>query len=388
MNLGERVERVVGGRVLTPGGWTDGDVLLEDATIAAVGEGRESDAAVNATGTLVVPGFVDLQINGGFGRDLASEPESVWALGERLPATGVTAFLPTLVTGPPETVPRALDVLEAGPPDGYLGATPLGWHLEGPMLSPARRGVHDPRWLRPPSAAVIEGWTRDAGVRMVTLAPELDGAGPVLRELVSRGVVVSIGHSDATFEEAAAAFDAGAAAGTHLFNAMSGLHHRAPGVVGAILTRAGVAAGLIVDGVHVHPAAVATAWRMKGPSGVALVTDAVATMGAGAGTAGRLGASAIEFDGAEVRDQSGTLAGSTLTLDAAVRNLIAFTGATADEAIAAATSTPAEVLAEQRRGRIEPGAIADLVLLDAELEVVATIVGGRLAFDRRAEDPT
>jgi N-acetylglucosamine-6-phosphate deacetylase len=157
-------------------------------------------------------------------------------------------------------------------------------------------------------------------------------------------------------------------------------------VAGALLARADVVAGIIVDGAHVRPGAVAVAWRAKGPRGTALVTDAVAPMGMDDGTEHRLGASVVVSDGVEVRDAAGGLAGSVLTLDAAVRNLVAFAGAPPEEAIAAATETPAAMIGESRRGVIEPGAVADLTLLDADLRVVATVVGGRVVFDRRAEE--
>jgi N-acetylglucosamine-6-phosphate deacetylase len=377
--------RVAGGRVLTSEGWVDADVTLDAGTISGIerpARGRDG-GAVDARGLLVVPGFVDLQINGGFGLDLTSSPGSLWALGERLPAEGVTSFLPAIVSSPLEAVRCALDVLAAGPPEGYAGATPLGWHVEGPMLSPSRRGVHDERHLRAPSLDVIDGWSRTAGVRIVTLAPELAGAGPVIRELRERGVVVAIGHSDATFEEAIEAFDAGVGAGTHLFNAMSGFDHRFPGVVGALLARTDVTAGLIADGVHVHPAAVAMAWRLKGPRGIALVTDAVSAKGVAPGTPQPLGGSTVVSDRTSVRDEEGRLAGSALTLDRALRNVVAFAGAEPEDAVAAASTTPAAVAGEDRRGSIAPGGAADLTLLDRDLEVVATIVAGRVAFDRR-----
>ncbi|MGZ8637299.1 MAG: N-acetylglucosamine-6-phosphate deacetylase [Actinomycetota bacterium] len=385
MNAGPEGVRVAGGRVLTPDGWLDADVLLEAGRITRVERPRRAGGdAIDAAGLLVVPGFVDLQVNGGFGLDLTSSPGSLWTLGARLPETGVTAFLPTIVSSPLESVLRALDVLAAGPPEGYAGATPLGWHVEGPMLSPSRRGTHDERHLRAPGLEVIDGWSRTAGARIVTLAPELAGAGPVIRELRERGVVVAIGHSDATFEEAIAAFDAGVGAGTHLFNAMSGFDHRAPGVAGALLARADVVAGLIADGVHVHPAAVATAWRVKGAHGIALVTDAVSAMGAETGIPHPLGGSTVMSDGTSVLDHEGRLAGSVLTLDRAVRNVVAFAGAEPEDAAMAASTTPATVVGEDRRGSIAPGEAADLTLLDLDLRVVATIVAGLVAFDRRA----
>jgi len=380
--------RVAGGRVLWVDGWIDAHVVVDSGAIARIErEARlaEGVTVFDATGLMVIPGFVDLQINGGFGCDFTSAPETIWSVGSSLPRTGVTAFLPTIVSSPPEIVHRALEVLAAGPPAGYSGAMPLGLHCEGPMLSPSRRGAHAARHLQTPSPEVIDGWRPEAGVRMVTLAPELAGADAVIRELRGRGIVVSIGHSDATFEEALEAFEAGVTAGTHLFNAMTGLHHRAPGVAGALLARPDLVAGLIVDGLHVHPGAVAAAWRAKGARGLALVSDAVGAMGAELGGSYRLGESELVTDGREVRDRDGTLAGSTLTLDAAVRNLVAFAGAAPDEAIAAASTTPSRLLGEAGRGSIELGARADLTLLDPSLEIMATIVGGRTAFDRRRE---
>jgi N-acetylglucosamine-6-phosphate deacetylase len=385
MGVSPRVHTISGGRVLTPAGWVRADLVLEGTRIARVGRGLGAGGReIAATGLLVVPGLIDLQVNGGYGYDFTSAPDAIWSVGALLPRNGVTAFLPTIVSSPPGDVRHALEVLAAGPPAGYRGAQPLGLHCEGPMLSPRRRGAHLARHLRPPSLEVIDGWSAEAGVRMVTLAPELDGARPVIRELRERRIVVSIGHSDATFEQAIEAFDAGVGAGTHLFNAMSGFHHRAPGVVGALMYRADVVAGLIADGPHVHPAAVAAAWRVKGPRGISLVTDAVAAVGVPPGVDISLAGSSLTSSGSEVRDANGVLAGSALTLDRAVRNLVVFAGAAPEEAILAATQTPAALLRERGLGVIEAGACADLVLLDPDLEAVATIVGGEVAFDRRS----
>ncbi|MGH2555763.1 MAG: N-acetylglucosamine-6-phosphate deacetylase, partial [Actinomycetota bacterium] len=279
--------QVAGGRVLTRHGWIHGDVVIERETIVSVGSppkpAGEEDAPpperLDAAGLMVVPGFIDLQINGGFGHDFTSRPEAIWGVGAALTRHGVTAFLPTLVSCPQSMVNRAMDALKAGPPEGFSGARPLGLHCEGPMLAQQRRGAHEPRYLVAPSLGVIEGWTPASGVRMVTTAPELPGADAVIRELVDRGIVVSAGHSDATFEEASKSFDVGVRGGTHLFNAMRPFHHREPGLAGALLARPDVIASLIVDGIHVHPGAIAAAWGAKGPDGLALVTDAIAVMG-------------------------------------------------------------------------------------------------------------
>ena len=383
--------RIAGGRVLVGRDWVDADVEVAAGTLSAVQRRSAERLAstselLDATGLLVAPGLIDLQINGAFGHDFTGNPESMWNVGAMLPRSGVTAFLPTIVSSPPDVAKRALEVLAAGPPERYVGATPLGLHFEGPMVAPSRRGAHDERYLQTPSADVIAGWSRDAGVRLVTLAPELPRAGEVIRELVANGVVVSAGHSDASFEQAVEAFAIGVTSGTHLFNAMSGFHHREPGLSGALLMETAPPSGLIVDGAHVYPGAVAAAWAARGADGLVLVTDAVAATGIQEGATGlTLGGQPLSTDGSVIRDEAGRLAGSALTLDLAVRNLVAFTGAEPSAALVAASATPARVIGEPNRGEIRVGAAADLVILDDALEVVATIVGGRIAFDRRGE---
>ena len=234
-------------------------------------------------GAVVVPGFVDLQINGGHGIDLAAEPERLGELAALLPRYGVTAFCPTIVSSPPGIVERALaawrDWTGGGEAPGH--AVPLGLHLEGPMLSPRRRGAHAERHLRLPSPDVIDGWSPAAGVALVTLAPELPGALDVVATLVERGVVVAAGHTDASSAEMEAAVAAGVTMVTHLYNAMRPFDHRDPGPVGAALAGAVPVAGLIADGVHVDPVAVAAAWRALGPGWLALVTDAASGLGRG-----------------------------------------------------------------------------------------------------------
>jgi N-acetylglucosamine-6-phosphate deacetylase len=370
---------VRGGRALLPGGWADADVVVEDGRLLGA-RGRRRPAAsaevLDAGGLLVAPGLVDLQVNGSSRLDLTATPDAVWRVGAGALRHGVTAFLPTLVSPRPGTVSRTLEVLAAGPPDGYVGASPLGVHCEGPVIAGPRRGVHPRARIRPASAEAIDGWSRRAGVRLATLAPELPGAGAVAGALARRGVVVSAGHSDATYEEAMAAFERGIVAGTHLFNAMSGLHHRGPGLAGAILMADGVTTGLIADGVHVHPAAVALAWRCKGgPRGIALVTDASPT----GGRAGTSGMGTLRRAGGVARDRRGTIGGGLIGLDEAVRNAVAFTGCDPADALRAASATPAALLGEPSIGAIVEGARADLVLLDRRLRVVATVIGGRVA---------
>ena len=290
-------------------------------------------------------GLVDLQINGGFGHDFTEDPESIWLVGEWLSRFGIDVFLPTIISSPPGTVEKALAVLAAGPPEQYQGARPFGLHLEGPMLAPSRRGTHPTEFLRMPSLEVIAGWTAAAGVSMVTMAPELPGARAVVEALLSEGVVVALGHSAATYEEATAAFSWGITHVTHLFNAMAPFDHREPGPIGALLGQERVTAGLIVDGIHVHPATVAAAWKWLRPNRLVLVSDAMAAAGLGDGSFS-IGTVPVTVEGGRVVNANGRLAGSSLTLDQAVRNLVAFTGCDEAEAIAAASTNPLSVLAE------------------------------------------
>lgn len=332
---------------------------------------------IDADGLLVAPGFIDLQINGGHGLDLATEPESMWELARLLPRHGVTAFLPTIVSSAPAVTDRALTALAARPA-GHRGAEPLGLHFEGPMLNPDRVGAHDPANLVPADVEVVADWTRARGVALVTLAPELPQATNVIGRLAANGVTVAVGHTAATAAEATAAFDAAASLVTHLFNAMTPMAHRAPGLVGAALADDRVTVGLIVDGVHVDPMVVKVAWRAKGPERVVLVTDAVSAMGLDPGQY-RLGSRAITTDVTSVRTDDGVLAGSVLAMDRAVMNTVEFVGCTLAEAVAAASTNPAALIGASDRGHLRPGAIADVLLLEPDATVAITICGGALA---------
>jgi N-acetylglucosamine-6-phosphate deacetylase len=368
---------VAGGLVVGAAGVEPADVLVEDGAIVAVGPSLpapDGAVVVPADGLFVAPGFVDLQINGAHGIDLTVEPERLWEVAALLPRYGVTGFLPTIVTSPPEVVERAMAALAARPA-GFAGAEPLGLHLEGPMLNPDRRGAHPGSLLRQPDPALVEGWSRQAGVALVTLAPELPGALPIIEQLVGSDVVVSAGHTAASVAELSAAVDTGVSYITHLFNAMAPFSHRAPGPIGVALADQRLTVGLIADGIHVHPTAVAVAWRALGPDRLNLVSDAVAALGLPAGSSRLAGRDAtVGEDGVRLAD--GTLAGGATALDGAVRNLIAFTGCSVSEALATVTSTPARVLGLARKGVVAPGFDADLVLLTRDLEVVATIVAG------------
>lgn len=373
---------LTGGEILTPSGWVTSDVTIDNGLIGAIDsadERRGQGPVIDISGLRLIPGLIDLQINGGFGHDFTNDPETIWEVGALLPKHGVTAFLPTIITAPPTTTNLALRVLSAGPPDGYLGAVPIGLHIEGPMLSPRRRGTHDPALLREPAEVQTDSWHPRNGVRMVTLAPELPGSLDLIAELADRGGVVSLGHSDANCMQAVEGFGRGATVATHLFNAMSPFHHRDPGMVGAVLELTDVTAELIVDGIHSHPGAVRLAWAMKKPDRLVLITDAMAAMGMGHGQFS-IGNIDVIVDDTGPRNSAGDLAGSNLTLDSAVRNLQEFTNCSQAEAIGAATANPARVLGDITRGRIETGARADLAVVRRNLDIAMTFVGGEMAY--------
>ena len=272
--------------------------------------------------------------------------------------------------------------MTTGRPAGFRGAEPLGLHLEGPFLNPAKKGAHNPAYLRPPDPTLVADWSPKTGVRLVTLAPELPGGLAVIRQLVGQGVVVSAGHSMATFAQAQAGFAAGTRYGTHLFNMMPPLAHREPGLAGALLATRGQVVGIIPDGIHIHPALISIVWAAKGAAEVSLVSDAMAALGM---TPGRyqLNDFTVIVSEKDARLADGTLAGSMLPLDQAVRNLIAFTGCALAEALATVTTTPADLLGiGAERGRIRPGLIADLALLSPDLHIVATIAAGKLVWEK------
>jgi N-acetylglucosamine-6-phosphate deacetylase len=325
----------------------------------------------------ICPGFVELQINGSFGVNVGPDGEALKRLARELPKTGITSFLPTLISSPVARYQAFLDALSGA--RNVPGARMLGAHLEGPFLSPLRKGAHDPANLLPIDLDLIRALAGSDLVRMVTLAPELPRATEAIRLLLENGVVPSAGHTDATYEELTRAVDAGLGTGTHLYNAMSPLAHRAPGTVGALLSDGRTRAGIIADGVHVHEAALEIAYRQKGPDALALVTDAMEAAGMPDGEY-ELGGRTVRLEAGAVRLPDGTLAGSALTMDSALRNAARLLDIHLHEALRMTTSTPAAILGLPAKGRITPGADADLVALSAEGEVRETLVAGRTIY--------
>jgi N-acetylglucosamine-6-phosphate deacetylase len=356
-------------------------LLVEDGTITWLGTGapprRAGEEVVAARGELIAPGFVDLQVNGFRGHDAAGGAADIASISEALPSTGVTAFLPTLISAPVETgVAFAAEVAAAT----ERGARILGAHLEGPFINPSFRGAHDPAFITNPTAKKVEVVVR-AKPRLVTLAPELPGALEAIARLRSAGIVVSAGHSGADFERGREAIAAGARFGTHIYNAMPPVHHRRPGLALALLLDPRVTVGLIADGEHVHPAICEQLVRTKGPSRIALTTDQTAAAGMAPGSY-LLSGRRVVSDGTVVRLEDGTLAGSAATMDHLVRRMAQLPGMSAGRAIAMATTVPARVLGEKSLGRIRVGACADLVVLDRDLRVRLTMIRGQVKFRR------
>jgi N-acetylglucosamine-6-phosphate deacetylase len=362
-----------------------GYLSFQGGRITEVGQGPPPRAPDLDLGTgVLVPGLVDLQVNGYYGVDLADCDPDGWALvARRLPETGTTAFLPTFITAPVPTLATALRSAAKAAEAVTAGARVLGVHLEGPFLSPARAGAHRRDWIVPPSpGAVAELLEAGQGLlRLVTLAPEADGALAAIGTLTAAGVLVSVGHSDATAAEVAAGAAAGARMVTHLFNAQRGLHHREPGVVGQALTDLRLTSGLIADLSHVSAAACAIAFAAA-PGRICLVTDAAACAGMPPGRY-LLGGQPVDLPpgGAPVRP-GGTLAGSALRMDQAVGNAVAV-GLGFPEAVAAASRIPADLLGRPDLGRLAAGAAADLAWLGGDLRTRATWVGGEQVYGSR-----
>ncbi|HVV16858.1 MAG TPA: N-acetylglucosamine-6-phosphate deacetylase [Polyangia bacterium] len=372
----------VAGRLLVAGRLVEGAAIVDGERIVEV---RESPVGTlpepRLTGAIVSPGLVDLQCNGGFGVEVGGDAAALRELARRLPATGVTTFLPTLVSAGPAAY-RAAAASWVAAARQAPGAAMPGLHLEGPLLAPARAGAHDRRAIADADATlddVLDELLDADAVRIVTLAPERPGALERIARLCAAGVTVSLGHTDGSFAEITAGIQAGARLATHLYSAMSPFAHRAPGAVGAVLTDDRVTATVIADGVHTHPAALMLALRAKGAERIALVTDAVAAAGAPAGRY-RLGGLEVVSDGTSARLLDGTLAGSTLTMDAAVRAMVTLGGATPAEALSMASIVPADAIGLRDRGRLALGQRADLVLWSADLAVETTIAGGAVAF--------
>ncbi len=360
------------------------DLVIEGGQIHAVGHPRGAPGqVVEAADAIVTPGFIDVHTHGGGGYNLhTADAAEILAYARWAPETGTTAFL-VAVVGVPGALPEAqlraaVDALQAR----QVGAEPLGIHLEGPYISAERRGAHASSWLRAPERAETERLLHLAAghLRLVTLAPELPGSAEMIPQLVDAGVTVSIGHTDATYEQAQQAIRLGATHATHCFNAMRPLRHREPGPLGAIVEAPQVRGELIADGVHVHPAAVRVLLRALGAERTIIVTDAQAAAGAPDATFEFAGQPAQVVGGA-VRLADGTIAGSVLTMDQALRNVLQLGGISLAEAVGMLSLNPARAVGvAERKGRLRAGYDADLLIFDEALTLQATLCRGALAY--------
>ena len=375
MSAATRARRLGVHAAIVDGELVDGDVEVSEGRISAVGLPR------GGAGRLAVPGFIDLQVNGFAGVDLATADVAGYRrAGEALASTGVTAYQPTFPSAPPgHTIAALRRLAEVRAQPAWLGPRVLPAHLEGPFLAPSRHGAHDPRHLAALTPRALDTLCAAGPVGMVTLAPELDGALEAVARLCRAGVVVCLGHSDATAAIAGAAFDAGASAVTHVLNAMRPITAREPGVAGAALARPGVTVMAIVDGVHLAEATLSILLGAA-PGRLCLVTDAIEAATQGDGTFAFGGRPVHVADGA-ARLDDGTLAGSVLTMDAAVRRLVA-QGLALPAAVDAATRVPARLVGAAGLGSLYAGGVADIAVLDDRLEVVQTLVGGAEAAAR------
>ena len=369
----------VRGRLLLGDRLLEGAVVVREGRIAVIVRGQPAEPMPQPVieAAIVAPGFIDLQVNGGFGVDVAEGAGALRVLAARLPCAGVTAYLPTVITSPAAVYPRLFAAFEDA--RRAPGAQALGLHLEGPFLSPARHGAHRRDLIEAADPRLFDLFIESGATRLVTLAAERAGALPWITRLNERGVVVSLGHTDAAYEEFARGVDAGARMATHLYNAMATFAHRAPCAIGAALVDDRVTVGLIADGVHSHPGAVDLALRAKGVERVALVSDMMAAAGMPPG-AYPLGDRMVVVDGGTARLADGTLAGAVLMLDQAVRNVVEWANVSPAEALRMASEVPARLLSLDRKGRIVAGADADLALLDDSLRVEGTIVAGDIVY--------
>jgi N-acetylglucosamine-6-phosphate deacetylase len=363
-------------------------LFMEDGIISQITtrEHREIPTGrpvVDYGDAVLAPGFLDIHVHGAAGHDvMEASPDAMPCIERSLAKHGVSGYLPTTVTAPLESTIAALsrlaDSIEKSAKEipGQLRARPIGIHLEGPFISHVRRGVHPVKNLLQPSLEIFEQfWEASRGhIRVITIAPELEGAFKVIEGAVARGVCVSLGHSDATLEITRAAVDAGARHATHLFNAMRPLAHRDPGIVGEALINPRLSVEIIADGIHLDPAIVKLIVRAKGQDNVILVTDGTAATGM---PDGRYHLGTFEF---EVKDgvclSEGKLAGSTLTMDRAIQNVMQFAEYDLQQALVLATSNPGRVTGPLNTGQLRVGGAADIVVLSPAGEVRNTIIGG------------
>jgi N-acetylglucosamine-6-phosphate deacetylase len=374
---------ISGGIVYWEGQWRkDIDIILEgDKILNIVPRGKYPDGeVVDVKGHYVCPGFMDIHIHGAMGRDvIEGQVDALQEIAYFLAQHGTTAFLATTITAHPREIRNSLRAIAQAVGKDVEGAQILGAHLEGPFINPKAKGAHMEEYILP---ATRDGFIELVGgyedvIKLVTLSPELEGADELVKYLAGKGIVVSMGHTTASYEQCVAGFEWGIRHVTHLYNAMTPLKHREPGAVGAALDNETVTLELITDLIHVHPAALKLAVHVKGPEMVALITDAMAATGLGDGEYALGGQSVVVKEGvARLKGNPGNLAGSTLTQDQALRNLVSI-GVPLKDCVSMLTEVPARILGlGYKKGKIKKGFDADLAILDQNLQVAMVYARG------------
>jgi len=375
---------VTGGEVVTPLDVLEqADVLIEGGRIVAVGPGvggGEVAETIDAEGQIVAPGYVDVHVHGSAGHDaMDGTRDAIEGMARFFATRGVTSFCPTTLTQAPEDILRAVSAIDdcmKNPIEG--GAQPLGVHLEGPCIDAGKKGAQPEEHIRTAAALDYEGLFALGNIKLITLAPEIEENRELVQFARSQGAAAVVGHSSATYEQMVEAVKLGVNHATHTFNQMEGMHHRKPGTVGGVLMLDEIYAEFIADGIHLHRAVVDMIVRLKGPDRALLITDAIRGAGMPDGEY-ELGGQKIVVKEGAVRLEDGTLAGSALKMDEAVRNVREFTGRPLAECVQMGTLTPARSIGvADRKGSLEPGKDADIVILTPDLNVVTTMIGGRV----------
>ncbi|MCP2239223.1 N-acetylglucosamine-6-phosphate deacetylase [Thermoanaerobacterium thermosaccharolyticum] len=376
---------IINGRLLLDNNIVDGkDLLIEDNKIAAIGKGLSGDNVIDADGNYVSPGFIDIHIHGSAGFDTMDGTfDAINAISKSIAKRGTTSFLPTTMTEDKNKIKNAIKNVYENK-NRVEGAEILGIHMEGPFINPKQKGAQDEKFILKPT---IDNFFELGGdyidiVKLVTIAPEIDGSLELIKFLKEKGIIVSVGHTDSTYDEVVAGFKAGITHATHVFNAMRGFHHREVGTLGAIFDL-DISAELIADGIHSVFPAIRTLLKLKGKDNTNLITDAMMAANLSDGVY-QLGGQDVYVKNGAARLKSGVLAGSTLTLDKAVKNILTNTDLSLYESVALASYNSAKVIGVQdRKGLIKEGYDADIIIFDDDIDIKKTIVGGKIVYEKK-----